>query len=56
MTAAIEEAIRKLSPFEAWVIRERYGAPGRLCTYFELGRDCGLSVRRIHQIEREALN
>lgn len=85
----LELALRRLSPVEAWVIRERYG----LClsipeergwsspltrtarqgepedeadgygsrramyhrTYHELGRACGLSHRRILQVEQTAL-
>lgn len=87
-----EAALRRLSPVEAWVLRERFGLttvapelcllvrqldpagairsgahpigdpgdPSRRPTYFhrtysELGRDCGLSLHRIRQVEAAAL-
>jgi RNA polymerase primary sigma factor len=97
--ATLNTAVRKLSPFEAWVIRERYGlrdsdprpsagtkprrwtaashttgrepasrvpgaAPAKAGrpsplyynrTYSEIGRDCGMSMHRIHQVERSAI-
>ena len=92
-------ALRSLSPFEAWVICERYGLgepslretrlaghrtlataavdkpptrsgslddtqgagrqPGESYfqrSYIDMGRDCGLSVFRLHQVEKTALD
>ena len=92
-------AIRRLSPFEAWVISERFGLgepPGRAIrlaarpcepaheaenlanltdpsgaasidtgrgsesyfqrSYIEMGRECGLSAFRLHQVEKTALD
>jgi RNA polymerase primary sigma factor len=92
-------ALRRLSPFEAWVICERFGLgepPGRgihgtssgrdrereteksvtlagssaaaqvrvtratesyfLRSYIDMGRDCGLSVFRLRQVEKTALD
>jgi RNA polymerase primary sigma factor len=98
--ALVHTALRRLSPFEAWVICERYGlgepTPGRGVggtplrparatekasnvvspgqpaaaandgprrgepyyqrSYFDMGRDCGLSVRRLQQVEQTALD
>lgn len=58
------EALKRLSRFEAWVIKRLYyldGSPeptdrrlGR--PYRDLSRECGLSVHRLKQIEREALD
>jgi len=97
--ALVYAALRRLSPFEAWVIRERYGlaepspglrkridsrrgtggrhtagrvpasrvpgaAPANAMqptrsyyhrSYMELRRDCGLTVHRIQQVEKTAL-
>ena len=97
--ALVYAALRRLSPFEAWVIRERYGfgerSPGQSTrsasrrrtdgrrtagrapasglpgaapthvprlsqsyyqrSYVEIGYDCGLSVPRIRQVEKTAL-
>jgi RNA polymerase primary sigma factor len=92
-------ALRRLSPFEAWVIHERFGLgepPGRAIpgtspgrdpasemkrratlagpsrstpvrgtrasesyfqrSYIDMGRDCGLSVFRLRQVEKTALD
>jgi len=98
--AFVHEALRRLSPFEAWVICERFGlgeplsgrgtprnsserdladetaerailagpagaAAGRGLrptqsyyhrSYIEMGRDCGLSVLRLRQVEKTALD
>lgn len=96
--ALVCAALRRLSPFEAWVICERFGLdeplgrrsrqassardpgnernrdpihpgpsgagsdrgtePRETCsqrTYLEMGRDCGLTVFRLRQVERTAL-
>jgi RNA polymerase primary sigma factor len=97
--ARVHRALRKLNPFEAWVICERYGVPdfgGRQDSlkalrrrtdrghaagpagkraaqdafqertsragqsdhersYPEIGSDCGLSVKRVRQIEKEGM-
>jgi RNA polymerase primary sigma factor len=95
----LNAALRRLSPFEAWVICERYGLgepagrgiPGSLAgrnpapeqqrsatlagpsgatsvrgarssesyfqrSYIDMGRDCGLSVFRLRQVEKTALD
>jgi RNA polymerase primary sigma factor len=98
--AMVFAALRRLSPFEAWVICERFGLdepPGRGVrqslpdcepaeendagrtaeddvstnspasgsrpsesyfrrSYIDMGRDCGLSVLRLHQVEKTALD
>jgi RNA polymerase sigma factor (sigma-70 family) len=97
--AMVSAALRRLSPFEAWVICERFGLgeqPGRgipgtsprrdqqketekiatlagpsgiaairgtrasesyfLRSYIDMGRDCGLSVFRLRQVEQTALD
>ena len=97
--AMVSAALRRLSPFEAWVICERFGLddpPGRGIrqrspdrepaeekpgplpdpdasanspasgvrsrgsyfqrSYIEMGRDCGLSVFRLRQVEKTALD
>jgi RNA polymerase primary sigma factor len=97
--AIVYAALRRLSPFEAWVICERFGLgepPGRCIpgtsagrdptretqrstslagpsgatpvrgtrasksyfqrSYIDMGRDCGLSVFRLRQVEKTALD
>jgi RNA polymerase primary sigma factor len=97
--AMVSAALRRLSPFEAWVVCERFGLddppgrrigqrsldrepaeerPGRLAeadtsasspvggarprgayfqrSYIDMGRDCGLSVFRLRQVEKTALD
>lgn len=57
-------ALKRLSRFEAWVIKRLYyldGSPEpsdrrRARPHRDLSRECGLSVPRIKQIEREALD
>ncbi len=50
-------AILKLSPFEAWVIGERCGLNGKTVRGFhEMTRDCGLSMYRLRQVEKTALD
>lgn len=57
MERAISRAIRKLPPFEAEIIRHRFGLEGcEELTLKELGDKRGLSRERIRQLEVKALD
>jgi RNA polymerase primary sigma factor len=67
---AVHAALDRLPPFEAWVIRQRFGlhgddqpgAPhqtpegsGLPRSYLQIGRACGLTPKRIRRAEEQAL-
>jgi RNA polymerase sigma factor (sigma-70 family) len=67
---AIHAALNCLPPFEAWVIRQRFGlhggdqagvppqAPessGRPRSYLQISRACGLTIKRVRRAEKQAL-
>jgi RNA polymerase sigma factor (sigma-70 family) len=67
---AVHAAIDRLPPFEAWVIRQRFGlhgddqpgAPpqarkssGRPQSYSQISRACGLTIKRVRLAEEKAL-
>lgn len=53
--ALVQELLRHLTPFEAWVLKKRFGLDdfGEKRTLQEVGRLCSLSRERIRQIEAE---
>jgi hypothetical protein len=56
--AYVDSLLCRVLPFEAWLIRERYGLydpPRDGRTADDVGFDCGLSQARIREIEGRAL-
>jgi RNA polymerase sigma factor (sigma-70 family) len=66
----MHEALDRLPPFEAWVIRQRFGlhgldrpgAPPQACessprprSYYQISRACGLTIKRVRRAEEQAL-
>jgi RNA polymerase primary sigma factor len=67
---AVYEALDRLPPFEAWVIRQRFGLYGhdqpgappqasesspRPRSYHQISRACGLTIKRVRRAEEQAL-
>jgi RNA polymerase primary sigma factor len=68
---ALHAALDSLPPFEAWVIRQRFGlhatevpphamglspaCPGRPQSYHQISRACGLSLKRVRRAEELAM-
>jgi DNA-directed RNA polymerase sigma subunit (sigma70/sigma32) len=51
----IQAALSRLSPFEAWVVRERYGlVTGEPRSIRAICMDCGLNHRRIEKVLESA--
>jgi RNA polymerase primary sigma factor len=66
----VHTALDRLPPFEAWVIRQRFGLYGdhqpgapsptpessrRPRSYYQISRACGLTVKRVRRAEEQAL-